>query len=54
MQHGYIECSILLYREEVLGAYLFFDLYQLKQLTKEWMTEYIGKRPHEALNNLPP
>ena len=54
MQNGYIERFNRLYREAVLDAYLFFDLYQVKQLTEEWMIEYNERRPHEALNNLTP
>jgi putative transposase len=40
MQNGYIERFNRLYREAVLDAYLFFDLYQVKQLTAEWIKEY--------------
>jgi putative transposase len=54
MQNGYIERFNRLYREAVLDAYLFFDLYQVKQLTAEWIEEYNQRRPHEALNNLTP
>jgi len=54
MQNGYIERFNRLYREAILDAYLFFDLYQVKQLTEEWMIEYNEKRPHEALDNLTP
>ena len=54
MQNGYIERFNRLYREAVLDAYLFFDLYQVKQLTEEWMIEYNERRPHESLNNLTP
>lgn len=54
MQNGYIERFNRLYREAVLDAYLFFDLYQVKQLTEEWMEEYNLRRPHEALDNLTP
>ena len=54
MQNGYIERFNRLYREAVLDASLFFDLYQVKQLTTEWMEEYNERRPHEALNNLTP
>jgi putative transposase len=54
MQNGYIERFNGLYREAVLDAYLFFDLYQVKQLTEEWMNEYNLRRPHEALNNMTP
>lgn len=39
MQNGYIERFKRVYREAVLEAYLFFDLYRVKQLTTEWMEE---------------
>ena len=54
MQNGYVERFNRLYREAVLDAHLFFDLYQVKQLTEEWMEEYNLRRPHEGLNNLTP
>lgn len=54
MQNGYVERFNRLYREAVLDAHLFFDLYQVKQLTEEWMEEYNQRRPHEGLNNLTP
>ena len=54
MQNGYIERFNRHYREAVLDACLFFDLYQVKQLTEEWIKEYNERRPHEALNNLTP
>ncbi len=54
MQNGFIERFNRLYREVVLDAYLFFELYEVKLLTTEWMEEYNLKRPHEARNNLAP
>jgi putative transposase len=54
MQNGYIERFNRLYREAVLDAYLFYELYQVRQLTSEWMEEYNQRRPHEALNNQTP
>lgn len=53
-QNGYIERFNRLYREAVLDAYLFFDLYQVRELTQEWIEEYNERQPHEALNNLTP
>jgi putative transposase len=53
-QNGYIERFNRLYREAVLDAYLFFDLYQVRHLTQEWMEEYNERRPHESLNDLTP
>ena len=54
MQNGFIERFNRLYREALLDAYLFFELYEVRLLTKEWMEEYNLRRPHEALNNLTP
>ena len=54
MQNGFIERFNRLYREAVLDAYLFFELYEVRQLTTEWMEEYNLRRPHEALDNLTP
>ena len=53
-QNGYIARFNRLYREAVLDAHLFFNLYEVKQLTSEWIEEYNERRPHEALNNLTP
>jgi putative transposase len=43
-----------MYREAVLDAYLFFDLYEVRKLTEEWIEEYNERRPHESLDNLTP
>lgn len=54
MQNGYVERFNRLYRDAVLDAYLFFDLYQVRQLTQEWVEEYNYRRPHESLGDLTP
>jgi len=54
MQNGYIERFNRLYREAVLDAYLFFDLSEVKILTRQWIEEYNHKRPHESLDNMTP
>lgn len=54
MQNGYIERFNRLYREAVLDAYLFFELQEVRILTREWIEEYNTKRPHESLQNHTP
>lgn len=54
MQNALIERFNGSYRRDVLNAYLFEDLWQVKELTKEFIDEYNNRRPHESLNNLTP
>ncbi len=54
MQNGFIERFNGSYRKEILDAYVFFELQEVRQLTAEWIEEYNSNRPHEALNNLTP
>lgn len=54
MQNGYVERFNRIYRDAVLDAYLFFNLYQVRHLTQEWVEEYNYRRPHESLNDLTP
>lgn len=53
-QNAYIERFNRSYREEVLDAYLFEELSQVRILSEQWMEDYNSKRPHEALNDLTP
>jgi putative transposase len=54
MQNGFIERFNRTYREEILDAYLFDELDQVKILSEDWMEEYNHKRPHESLKGLSP
>ena len=53
-ENAYIERFNRTYREEVLDAYLFDDLQEVRYITERWLEEYNTIRPHEALQGLPP
>lgn len=54
MQNGRVERFNGTYRRDILDAYLFEDLWQVKALTEEYIEEYNNERPHQALNNMTP
>jgi putative transposase len=53
-ENVYIERFNRTFREEVLDAYLFDDLEEVRTLTERWLEEYNTIRPHEALHGLSP
>ena len=54
MQNGYMERLNRFYREDVLDAYWFNDLHQIRTLTEKWREDYNTKHPHSALGDMPP
>ncbi|WP_143016947.1 integrase core domain-containing protein, partial [Dyadobacter soli] len=54
MQNGYVERLNRTYREDVLDAYLFESLEQVRILSDEWMDNYNRLHPHQALAGMAP
>lgn len=53
-QNAYVERFNRTFREEVLDAYLFDTLEEVREITERWLKDYNTIRPHEALQGLPP
>ena len=54
MQNAYIERKNGSIRRELLNAYLFYSLAEVRAMSKEWQTDYNTERPHKSLGYLSP
>jgi putative transposase len=54
MQNGYIERKNGSLRRELLNAYLFNSLSEVRWLSEEWRIDYNAERPHKSLEYLSP
>ena len=54
VQNSFIERFNRSYRQEILSAFLFERIPQVRELTEEWISIYNRQRPHDSLNGLTP
>jgi len=52
--NAYIERFNRTFRHEVLDAFVFESLRQVRQITRDWIQEYNEERPHDSLGKIPP
>ena len=53
-QNAFIERFNRSYREDILDAFLFFSLGEVRNLTEDWRQDYNQFHPHQSLNHKSP
>jgi len=54
MQNAYIERKNGSMRRELLNAYLFYNLSEVRAMSEQWRNDYNTERPHKSLGYLSP
>lgn len=54
MQNGFCERFNRTFREDVLDAYLFENIHQVREIADNWMQDYNNHHPHSSLGDCSP